>query len=364
MKRVLILTTIMAPYRVDLFNQLGKFCELTVCFEQHIDSIRSSEWYGDKVTNFNFVTLKNWDKPIGKVKFDITKYINKKWFDLAIAYEFSTPTALVFMFLCKIKGIPYFINCDGGFINTHFIKDKIKRFFIKSATICLAGSEHASQYFIQFGAKPGNIHRHNFTSLCTEDILNELISQKECLKMKLGLYSDKKYVLSVGQFIHRKGYDVLINAWSQVDPNYELLIIGGGEKLKEHTNQIKELGLKNVTLKEFTKKEELSEHYKACDLFVLPTREDVWGLVINEAMSKGLPVIATNKCVAGLELIKDYENGFIVPVDDEKTLSHRISEILMDENIQKSMGENNLKKIKTYTIDNIAKSHIEVIENT
>ena len=53
----------------------------------------------------------------------------------------------------------------------------------------------------------------------------------------------------------------------------------------------------------------------ASDLFVLPTREDIWGLVINEAMSFGLPIITTRKCIAGTELITDGENGYLLEAD-------------------------------------------------
>lgn len=54
----------------------------------------------------------------------------------------------------------------------------------------------------------------------------------------------------------------------------------------------------------------------AADIFVHPTREDIWGLVVNEAMAKGLPVITTDRCVAGLELIKNESVGRIVPVEN------------------------------------------------
>ena len=50
-------------------------------------------------------------------------------------------------------------------------------------------------------------------------------------------------------------------------------------------------------------------YYQAADMLVFPTREDIWGLVINEAMANGLPTVSTDKCVAALEMIKQGENG-------------------------------------------------------
>ena len=68
-----------------------------------------------------------------------------------------------------------------------------------------------------------------------------------------------------------------------------------------------------------------------------------------EAMANGLPIITTNKCIAGLELVKNGENGYIVPVDSVEEISKTIN-LLFENNENNIMGENSLKKIKEYTI--------------
>ena len=95
-------------------------------------------------------------------------------------------------------------------------------------------------------------------------------------------------------------------------------------------------------------------------MFVLPTREDIWGLVINEAMANGLPVITTDHCVAGIELIKDYQNGFLVPINDVQALRDRIAESITDDAMLQKLSENSLQVIQEYTIENMAKQHFEV----
>lgn len=64
-------------------------------------------------------------------------------------------------------------------------------------------------------------------------------------------------------------------------------------------------------------------------------------------MAHGLPVITTDRCNAGLELIENYKNGFIVPVDDNNKLSEKINLLLENEMLRKQQGLNNLKKLKT-----------------
>ena len=113
----------------------------------------------------------------------------------------------------------------------------------------------------------------------------------------------------------------------------------------------------------FKTKEELKCYYQAADLFVFPTREDIWGLVVNEAMANGLPVITTDKCVAGLELIRDGENGYIVPVENVDILAGKITVLLQNDSLRKIMAQKSLEYIKRYTIENMAVAHLKIIRS-
>ena len=136
------------------------------------------------------------------------------------------------------------------------------------------------------------------------------------------------------------------------------------EIIESALNFIKENKLKNVKVIGYKSKDKIKQYYKAADIFVLPTREDIWGLVINEAMANGLPVVTTNRCIAGLELIDNGVNGFIIDVDDISELTNKIVRILEDETLLIAMSKNNLNKIKTNTVENIGKNHLRVIKNT
>jgi glycosyltransferase involved in cell wall biosynthesis len=118
----------------------------------------------------------------------------------------------------------------------------------------------------------------------------------------------------------------------------------------------------NVKIIGFEQKNLIFKYYKSADLFVLPTREDIWGLVVNEAMACGIPVITTNRCIAGIELIEDGINGYIVEVGNSLDLKEKIFELLQNDNLCKKMASNNVKKMHGNTIENIAKSHIDVIQ--
>jgi glycosyltransferase involved in cell wall biosynthesis len=110
----------------------------------------------------------------------------------------------------------------------------------------------------------------------------------------------------------------------------------------------------------FTRKEALAEYYKAADVLVLPTWSDVWGLVVNEAMSFGLPVITTDQCVAGMELVRPGENGYIVPIQNREALAEAINRLLQQD--YRGMGAAALEAIRPYTIENMAKVHADIFE--
>ena len=94
---------------------------------------------------------------------------------------------------------------------------------------------------------------------------------------------------------------------------------------------------------------------------VLPTREDIWGLVINEAMAQGLPVVTTNRCLAGLTLVENGENGYIVPVEDIEATKTAIEKVFEGDNASE-FGKKSLEEIKNYTIERMAIEHRDIFE--
>lgn len=138
----------------------------------------------------------------------------------------------------------------------------------------------------------------------------------------------------------------------------ELYIIGGSPT-QEYLKIVNSLKLKNIIFLEFQQKKQLFEYLKSADIFVLPTREDIWGLVIIEALACGLPVITTNNCVAGRELIKDNYNGFIVPINDELVLNKKIDFLTSTTNLYK-FSQNALKSVENYSIERMAEEHFRI----
>lgn len=361
-RRVLFFTNTPSPYRVDFFNELGKVCDLTVLFERRN---KKEKWQNNNFLNFKAVFLKGIKKD-SNMAFcpEIIKYFRKDLFDIIIIGRYESPTGMMAINYLNIKKIPFVLSTDGGMIKEkeNFIKRTMKNYYISSAEFWLSTGNKTTQYLKYYGANSKGIFVYPFTSVLQNEIVEYPINNKvkKDLKDKYNI-SEKKVILSVGQYIPRKGFDTLLHACENLPRDWGVYIVGGNPT--EEYIEIKEkLGLTNVHFISFKSREELREYYMLSDIFVLPTREDIWGLVINEAMAYGLPIITTNKCIAGLELVEDHQNGFIVPVNESTLLSKYIHEILKDDLISEKMSKRSLEKIRNYTIEKMAQEHIRIFQ--
>ncbi len=358
--RILFITNIMSPYRIDFLNQLSKHCNLFAIFERENASDRDPAWIAGNKLGFNYIVLKG--RAIGTdgvFSLGIKKYLSKKW-DAIILGVYHTPTAMVAIHYMKKHKIPFILNTDGGMKkNDNWFKYKIKCYFIGAASAWLSSGKMASEYLQYYGAKQDRIFVYPFTSVREEEIISQALTEEEkhFYKKKLNM-SERKIVLSVGQFIPRKGIDILLNACDGLDKSIGVYIVGG-QPTEEYLKIQKEKKLTNVHFVDFMKKEAISEYYKAADLFVLPTREDIWGLVINEAISYGLPVITTNKCGAGVEILND-SIGKVVATEDVKAIRDELRKLPFDNQLFDITLVH--KKARQYTIEKMAIRHIEIIE--
>lgn len=360
--KVFILTTVMAPYRMKVFESLGKQCDLTVAFETFHDAIRNPDWYLRCGNNFNAIQLKKWKKGPKTIHWDALHFIKEQRPEVIVFYEYSTPTSIIIANAARNLKIPYMINCDGAFIGKKKIRDKIKRWMIHNAAGLMAGSESARSYFIHYDGDKKKIFHHHFTSLYEADILQEEVSvdTKRALRKKLGI-QNKETILSVGNFVSGKGIKELLDIWENFDASYQLLVIGSGEEHGLYFEIIEGKHYKNVKILPFMQYSQLKEYYMAADLFVLNTKKDVWGLVVNEAMACGLPVLTTDKCNAGIELIREGSNGYIVQAGNEDEIVEKINAHFLRTDLQE-MGKECLNTIRYYTIENIVSSHLESLK--
>jgi glycosyltransferase involved in cell wall biosynthesis len=170
-------------------------------------------------------------------------------------------------------------------------------------------------------------------------------------------------VLYSGQLIHRKGVDLLLTAYAASAAKYPstLLLMGDGELRRPLCEQTVQHNIPHALFAGFQGESEKWAYYLASDIFVLPTREDVWGLVVNEAMLCSLPVVCSQFAGAAADLVRHGENGYIVDPTDTAEFSAALEALLAAPNKAAQMGHASLSIIREFNMDSFANRFLEAI---
>ena len=361
MKKVLFYSYGPSPYRTNFYNLLGHYFDLYVMYETNINNQkhRDKNWFSK--SEFHREIMLPSFKILGKsINYNIVKNIKKIKPEIIVMCQYSSISAMFLILYFKLMGIKYIFEVDGGYIKKeNRFKYALKKFFISQADLYISSSVQADKYLIYYGANKNRIMRYNFTSLNKCDFFQKQSLDNRKIKDKFTI-NENQVILSIGQFINRKGFDWMIESYKKLSKDIGIYIVGG-KPTKEYLDLKEKYNMTNLHFLGFKSKKEILELYSVADLFVLPTREDIWGLVINEALSCSVPVITTNMCVAGLELIKEGYNGYLVEVENCNQLLEKTENFfrLSDNEINK-MKNNCFNSIKEYTIENMVERHIEI----
>lgn len=358
--KVLYISNIPTPYRNEFYNELGKKVELTVVYEAQGASDQGIRFNWDitQVKNYKAVFLKDGDIEEQKLNKKIFKYISREY-DYIFTTNYSYRTEMAALIYLKAFRIPYVMEIDGGTIKQeNIIKRMVKKFLIGGAKAYFSPSKGTDDFLRNYGVETERIVRTHFTSLRENQIVKKPCTEEEKREYRRSLgISKKRTILGVGQLIYRKGWDTLLTIAKYIDA--EIYILGEGENRLQYEEFLRTNEIQNVHLIGFQSNDITSNFYKAADIFVLPTRYDVWGLVINEAMAHGLPIITTTECTSGVELINNNINGKLVMPDSPKDLLEAINGFLNDNRLMMETAKRALETIKPYTIESMVLKHLE-----
>lgn len=113
--KILFMTNVPSPYRVDFFNELGKYCDLTVTFTDRSFKHRDKSWKEFHFENFWEIFLKGIPFKTKRICFSIKKVLKKEKFDKIICGVYAYPTGMIAIRYMRKRKIPYWLESDGGF---------------------------------------------------------------------------------------------------------------------------------------------------------------------------------------------------------------------------------------------------------
>jgi glycosyltransferase involved in cell wall biosynthesis len=166
---------------------------------------------------------------------------------------------------------------------------------------------------------------------------------REELRASLDVQPGRPIILYASKLQRRKRPDDLLNAFLQLRGRASnahrpyLLFVGDGEMLPELTELAKPAG-DDVRFLGFRNQSELPAFFDLCDVFVLPSEREPWGLIVNEVMCAGRPVIVSDDVGCGPDLVRNGINGFIYPAGDIAALAKSVEDVLGSAEVAASMG--------------------------
>lgn len=261
----------------------------------------------------------------------LIRYLTSKKFKFVIIPGYYRPEYWFVLVYCLLKGIKIGLFCDSTYFDSHpsGVRLFLKRTFVRFCDIFFGYGERSFDYLVFLGADPTRIHIRCQAAALPNDYSPENVMRERLRKRYLEPVST---VLYVGRLSREKDLLTLLKAWEVISdkrPSVRLDLIGSGPQERELKlvvesmrlqSRVRFLGAKDI--------DEIYDAYTEADLLVLPSMREPWGLVVNEALSFGCPVVVSDRCGCVPELVHDGKTGFQFRGGDSDDLSDKIGRAL------------------------------------
>ena len=276
---------------------------------------------------------------------------------------FSLWTVIV-AFLKPLMRWKIAIIYDGSSPNTDFrdssFRTFVRRILVRFADAFVCNSNSGKKYLMEALNVPEDKIFTRTYLVPDAGALMKPLEETEPPNLQL----KRPIFLYVGRITGRKGIKTLLEACailkSQGYVDYSLLIVGKGDQREELEAFIKERDFEEqVIWAGWVEYGNLGAYFQQADVFVFPTFEDVWGMVVPEAMVFGKPILCSNGA-ASCELIGSGDNGYIFDPSSAKELADKMQIFIDHPDLIESMGERSRQMISQKTPETAAKAYVEV----
>lgn len=272
----------------------------------------------------------NW--PFGLMNFGIWRIIKRGRFDAVILQSWTNVTWWVAFVACRRFGVPVLFMTDSNIAQERFkspSKLALKRLLLRDwlfsrASGFLTSGRANEEFYRAYGVPQEKMVRHPF-SFGYDHLLEEarrVAPQREQIRASLGLAPGELVFAFIGRLSQEKRPLDLLQAYHRVQaPAKRLLIVGDGPLRGDLERAIAQQQIPGTVLTGFQPRERLWPYYAAADVLVLSSGAETWGIVVNEAMCFGLPIIASDQVGAAVDLVDEGRNGFVYPAKDVAKLT-------------------------------------------
>jgi glycosyltransferase involved in cell wall biosynthesis len=281
-----------------------------------------------------------------------------KWTLPALFYKFCLGTPIV---IC-------YERWHHTEMHSQWYRKLYRKMVVRFTNAMCCNGRLSKEYTISLGM-PGNKITTGHMVADTEGLAHDLsevseeqkqnIIKKYCLKDTIFLY--------VGRLIEPKGIKELLEGWYEVlsrqNDRASLLLVGDGPQKEELEQFCQDKQITNVCFAGRVDYDDIAQFYSIADIFVIPTLEDNWSLVVPEAMACGLPVLCSKYNGCWPELVQEEKNGWVFdPLEHSDTKSKLLSVLEQKERFSE-LGENSKKIIARHNPEKAANSIWKACQN-
>jgi glycosyltransferase involved in cell wall biosynthesis len=373
---------LLPPYRIALYNQIhaipGIDLDVLLCALKEGD--RSWQLNAEKA-QFPYTVFPGLDVTLRFLASRSDYYhlhlnprliarLNRDEYDAVILSEYAPLTHQAAFWAAKLKRMPVILWYRSFSASSSLLRRLITPYIdtlINHSDALVVPGQKAKGYLLERGAKQNQIfavgnpvdNRYYQRAYRTYQDVG-----RDALRQKLNL-TGSKVILYVGRLIDMKGLFDLLDAFQVVVaevPEARLLLVGDGYLEEDLRQTCREKVLPSVEFVGFVQPTDLGKYYLSANVFVLPSHYEPWGLVVNEAMIFGCPVVATSAIGAADEILQHGKTGLIVPPREPEQLAEAILQIVSDKDLADSMGKNAQALIAEHTPERSAQGFAEAIE--
>ncbi len=348
--RVALLTEIISPYRIPVFNELAadKRIDLDVLFFSESEGRRNWRVPWERIRFKHRVlpgVLIARRYQGGPVFFNpgVLTALRQGKYQAVICFGYHHPTIWLALLWCRFSRARALLWSESTLRDARSLSalvEWLKRRLLRRFDGFVAAGKSQAEYLRHLGAPDGKtwvapdaVDSDFFTAQST-------IHRDRKRETKQSLGVEGPIILYVGRLLDAKGIPELLHAFERVVSQTQatLILVGDGPDRARYQDYCGERGLTAIRFEGYCPQEELPCCYGIADVFVFPTRSDPWGLVLNEAMCAGLPVICSIAAGAAADLVQPGRNGLLHEPRDVETLEEHMLTLLGDEELRRRMG--------------------------
>jgi glycosyltransferase involved in cell wall biosynthesis len=361
-RKLVILTEIIAPYRIPVFNALARreSIDLHVIFLAETDpTLRQWQVYKDEI-GFSYQVLRSWRRRLGKhnvlLNGGVVSALQRASPDAILCGGYNYVASWQSLFWARRHRVPFSLWVEStvrDFRAGSRLVEFLKARFMHGCDQFIVPGKAAFEYVINYGAPEESIFTApnavdtKFFAERTEAVRRDAATYRRMLRLP------SRFFLFVGRLVREKGVFDLLEAYDTLAPNLRseigLVFMGDGAARSELEQQARAIAPGTILFPGFAQREQLASYYALAEMFVFPTHTDPWGLVVNEAMACGLPVICTPVAGCVSDLVEDRWNGRVVMARESQQLAFAMEELANNAELRSQMGQRSRERILRYS---------------